>query len=877
MTLRLRSLARRDRVEEELDEEVRFHIEMETERLLRRGVPPQEARRRALVAFGGVERFKEQSREARGTRHLEVTVQDVRYALRALRKNPLFTVVAVLTLALGIGGVTAIFSVVRAVLLEPLPFKDPDQLALLWTHNPEEGQDRYFVSPQDFGDWREQATTFSGMSAYWPTTGTLTGVDEVAQQITQVFTTENYFDVLGVPPLLGRTFGAGDGPGSTQVVILSEALWRSSFGADPAVVGRDITIDGSNFQVVGVVADRQRWPAEADLWINMNWPMTIQGRIARWMSVVGRLEPGAGVERARADMAAVATRLGEIHEEDRGWGVAVEGLADTVVGSTRSALWILLASTAFILLIACANVANLLLSRAEVRAREVAVRQAFGAGRRRIARQLLTESLVLATLGGVAGLGLAWAGIAALRRIAPAGLPRVDEVGLNGGILLAVVGATLLTGLLFGLAPVVRILGPGSFSALREGARGTRGVRGIRLQNAFVVAQLALAVILVVGAGLLVRSFMQLRAVDTGFRADGLLTLQLDVSQGAAEEDQGVIDFYDRYLARVREIPGVRSAAAVSTLPLGEGLDYSQPFSIVDDPTQPGQERRAFFRHASPEVFETLGTPLDEGRTLQAADRLDAPGAVVVNEAMARRFFPGEDPVGHRLAGLAYRWGPLGAVLMSEAEIVGVVKDMPYEGIRTPAQPAFYFSFRQGPMRRMTVLLRTDGDPLTLVDGARAALAEVNPQVAMSRVRAMHDVVGDAMARDRFSTLLLVAFGVMALVLAAVGVYGVLAYAVAQRSSELGIRMALGASAADVRRMVLREGGAVAGLGLLLGLAAALLLAGFLSSQLYGVGPRDPVVYGIVTSVLAAVAVVASLVPALRATRVDPVTAMRGE
>jgi putative ABC transport system permease protein len=315
----------------------------------------------------------------------------------------------------------------------------------------------------------------------------------------------------------------------------------------------------------------------------------------------------------------------------------------------------------------------------------------------------------------------------------------------------------------------------------------------------------------------------------------------------------------------------------VSTLPLSEGLDYSQPFSIVDDPTQPGQERRAYFRHASPAVFQTLDTPLEEGRPLEATDRVDAPGAVIVNEALARRFFPGEDPVGHRLTGLSYRWGPLGAVLIDEAEIVGVVKDMPYDGIREPAQPAFYFSFRQGPMRRMTVLVRTDGDPLALVDGARAALAEVNPQVAMSRVRTMNDVVGEAMARDRFSTLLLVAFGVMALILAAVGVYGVLAYAVAQRTAELGIRMALGASASDVRRMVLKEGGSVAGLGLILGLGAALVLAGFLSTQLYGVGPRDPVVYGIVTSVLAAVAVAASLVPALRATRVDPVTAMRGE
>lgn len=805
-------------------------------------------------------------------------MQDLRFALRSLRRNAVFSTVAVFTLALGIGGVAALFSVVRGVLLEPLPFEEPDRLALLHTRNVELGLEHHMVSPQDFGDWREMNATFAGMAAYWPTTGTLTDVGDAAVRVTTVYTTENWFELLGVPPLLGRTFTADEGPGSTQVLILGESLWRRAFGADSTVVGRTVLLDGAPIEVVGVVADRHRWPDHGEAWTNMTWPMSIQSRRARWMSAVGRMATGVPVERAHADLDAVAAELGRLHEGDRGWDVTVTTLDDWVVGDTRTALWTLLGATGFILLIACANVANLLLSRAEARSREVTVRMAFGAGRGRIARQLLTESVVLAAAGGLAGLALAWVGLEVLLGLAPTSLPRLQEVGLDATVLAVVGGTTLVTGLLFGLAPVVRIVGGGLQATLREGGRsGSRSRRSLRLQNGFVVAQFALAVVLVVGAGLLVKSFSALRQVDAGFRSGGLLTFELDVSQGAAGDDQGVLDFYHETLRRLEDLPGVEAVAATSTLPLGEALDYAQAVTFLDRTADPGLEARPYFRHVSPGFFEVMRTPVLAGRGLDGRDRQGAPPAIVVNETMARQYFGDDDPVGQRIGGLGNRWGPLGVVLFDEAEVVGVVKDIRYEGLRREAQPAFYLSYLQGPMRRMSVVVRTRGSAGAVVDGARRAVTEVNAAVPLSDVRTVDDVVADAMARERFSTLLLGLFGAVALVLAAVGVYGVLAYAVEQRTDELGIRMALGASSRDVRTLVLREGGTMAGLGLLGGTLAALSLAGLLGSQLHGVAPRDPAVFGGVVTILAIVAVAASLVPAVRATRVDPATAMRRE
>ncbi len=841
------------------------------ERRHRRRVARQELRRLREVGGRAV-----RARRG-GLQTVEDLVQDIKYGLRIIFKSPLFSGIAVLTLALGIGAITAIYSVVDAVLMEPLPFEEPDEIVLLWTQNRDEGQERYFVSPMDFGDWREMSTTFAGLAAFWPTPEAVTQDDGSPARVTSVYTTENFFDVVGAVPLLGRVFGPENGPGSEGVAVLSQGVWEARFGADPSIVGKTINMDGDPIEVIGVVRGEHTFPEQADIWINMTWPMSIQNRYARWMSAVGRLEKGVPLERAQADMSTVAARLGETYPPDAGWGVTMQYLTEEVVGDTRAALWILLGSTGLILLIACANVANLLLSRAEVRSREMAVRTAFGAGRGRIAKQLLVESMVLATMGSVLGLALAWAGIRALGSVAPASLPRTAEVSLDPTVLLVTLAATVLTGFLFGLAPIARILKGDMFSAIREGARGTRSASKVRLQSTFVVGQMALALVLVVGAGLLIRSFASLRSIDTGFQTGGVLTFELDLSTDQAETDQDVYGFYQALLGRLADAPGVVTAGASSSLPLGERVDYNTIFGIADYPTEDPEELRANFRQVTPDFFEAMRTPLIRGRGFTALDVEDGAGVAVINEAMAARYWPDSDPIGQRLQHQGYRWGPLGAVLVDESEIVGIVSDIKYDGLKSRPQPSIYHNYLQAPTRRMNVTLRSSGDPAALVPVARQALAEIDPSMPLGTVQTMQDVMNTAMSRDRFSMLLLTLFGLVALALASIGVYGVLAYAVEQRRAEVGIRMALGASASDVRGIVLLEGARLTLLGLALGLLVALGGAGVIASQLYAVSPRDPKVFLGVAGVLAVTGLVASYLPARKATRVDPVVAMRSD
>lgn len=878
--LRVRALVRPRDAERDLDDEIRFHLEMEAKRLERRGMKPDAAWRAARVRFGGVERWKEQTREARGTRFAEDGMQDVKFGLRMLAKNPVFTAVAVLTLALGIGATTAIYTVVQAVLLDPLPFRDPDQLTLLYTRNDEQHQEKYMVSPMDFDDWHKMNATFASMSAYWPTTATVLELDGGPTRAKLVYTTTDFFDVLGASTVVGRTFNPDEGPGSTPVLILSHGFWVRRFGADPSVVGRTITLDGGSMEVVGVLGREYTFPTDADMWTQMTWPMQIQSRAARWMSAVGRLNDADALDAARADMTAVAGRIEQANPgSNRGWTVTVERMKDEMVGDTRTALLVLLSATALVLLIACANVANLLLSRSESRVREIAVRTAFGAGRGRLIRQLLTESLLLAGTGAVVGLGLAWAGLRGLLAITPVTLPRKEDIALDGTVLLVVMAVSVLTGILFGLAPIARLVGSKLRTAITDGTRTTGPASRHRLQNTFVVAQFAMALVLVAGAGLLVRSFANIRAVDAGFQPGGILTAELDVALSVAPSDTAVIDFYDQLEQHIASLPDVESVADASTLPLGEQLDYYQPFTMAEHEFPPEVEPRAFLRPVSPSFFATLRAPVLEGRDFDTRDRLDGPGVALVNEAFVRRFFlPGDDPVGERFVQLGYRFGPLGALNKSEFEIVGVVKNMKYEGLRAETQPAVYFSGLQSSIKRRTLFVRTaSGSPARLLPGIRAELARLSPNVALTNIRTFDDVVAAAQSRDRFSTLLLSLFGVLALVLAAVGVYGVLAYAVAQRTTEVGIRMALGAERGHVRGMVLRDGARLVGLGLAVGLVGALALSGALASQLFGVSPRDPVVMAGVAGGLLVVGLVASFVPAWRATRVDPVTAMRGE
>ena len=809
-------------------------------------------------------------------------MRDLRYAFRILLARPLFSIIAITTLALGIGATTAIYTVVEAVVLEPLSFEDPEELAVLWTRNAEQNQDRYMVSPMDFDDWRTQNATFEAMGAYWPTTGTVTATDADPIRARVVYTTEDFFDVMGAAPLLGRTFTADDGPGSTAVAILGRGFWQRRFGADPGIVGRAIILDGEPLEVVGVMRGEHTFPEGADLWINMTWPMQIQSREARWMSAVGRLSDGTLLETARTDMVAVAARIAEENpESNRGWTVGMERLQDAVVGDTRSALWVLLGATGLILLIACANVANLLLSRSEARSREFAIRVAFGADRGRLVRQLLTESLVLAGLGGLLGLLLARVGVQALLGLAPVTLPESIDVGVDGTVLAVVSGIVLTTGILFGMAPMVRVLGAQIQSSIRQDARTTTGGSARGLQNLFVVGQFTLALMLVIGAGLLIRSFQNLRSLDPGFSASGVLTAELDLATSVAESDLDVTNFYERFRTDLMQLPGVQAVGDASTLPLGEDLDYSQEFTLLDHELPAGMEPRAYLRSVSPGFFDALATPVLEGRGFEESDRVDGPGVVLVNEAFTRRFLGDTRAVGLRLGDMRRRFGPLGGLHLAadirESEVVGVVKDVRYAGLRSESQPALYFSGLQSSVRRRTLALRVAGDPAAMVPQVQRTLSELSPSVALTNVRTLRDVVGDARARDRFSTLLLTLFGAVALVLASVGVYGVLAYSVERRTRELGIRMAIGADRARVRRMVLADGARLVLVGLAVGLVAALALSGVLSSQLFGVDPRDPGVYGAVFLVLLSAGLAGSLIPAWRATRVDPMIAMRAD
>ncbi len=876
--LRVRAFLNPGAAERELDDELRFHVEMETERLMRAGTEPAEARRLAHIHFGGVERYKEQTRDARGTRLVEDGMQDIRYALRMLAKNPLFTGVAILTLALGIGANTAIYTVVQSVLLEPLPFREPEALVALYTENEAEGQTRYMVSPMDFDDWRNQNNTFASMAAYWPTSGTVTENDGNPTRVQVVWTTEDYFDVLGAGPLLGRTFTPEDGPGSTEVVILSHGFWQRRFGGDPSIVGQSIIIDGTPNEVVGVLRPEHTFPLDADLWMNMTWPMQIQSRFARWMSAVGRLQNADAIDAAREDLTGVAARIAEENPgSNGGWTTRAEYLHSELVGDTKSALWILLASTGLVLLIACANVANLLLSRSEVRSKEIAVRTAFGAGRGRLVRQLLTESLMLSGAGALVGLGLGWFGVRGLVAMAPVTLPREDAITMDGTVLLVVLGVSILTGLLFGLAPIVRLVGSNVHDAIRDGARSTSSAGGHRLQNLFVVGQLALALMLVAGAGLLVRSFSNLRSVDGGFSAPGVLTMQLDLAPAVAPTDTAVIEFYSQYRDRLAALPGVESVGDASSLPLGTDHDYVQPFGMDGLDLAADQEVRAAFRPVSPGFFASMRTPVLDGRVFERTDQLGSAGVVVVNEAFVRRFLPDTPPLGATLRNLGMRFGPLGAIHLQDAELIGVVKDVRYKGLREESQPAIYMSGLQSSIRRRTLIVRTTTSPGAVLPLARRELEALSGQVALTNVQTMDDVVADARSRDRFSTMLLSLFGLVALTLAAIGVYGVLAYAVAQRTNEVGIRMALGADQATVRGMILNDGLRLVGVGLAVGLVGAVALSGVLATQLYQVNPRDPGVLGAVAGVLLVVGVLASFIPAWRATRVDPVVAMRAE
>jgi putative ABC transport system permease protein len=881
---RVRALLRREAVIGDIDEELRCHLEMEMAANVGKGMSPMEARRAALRTFGNFDSIRERAYEVRGGGLLETIVQDVRFTGRTLAKRAGFTTIAALTLALGVGANSAIFSVVEAVLLRPLPYRHADRVVEIWERSPMSGQHNV-VSPANFLDWRDQAKSFDQMAAFYDARANLTGTGE-PEEVPLQLTTPNLFALLGAEPLLGRTFTQDDAQpepaGKGVVAVLSYGFWHRRFGGERDVIGRTFTLNGTPVTVIGVMPRDFQWFIEessrntrpADLWVPMGLSETLRDRtkVGRYMQSVGRLKPGVPIERAQAEMSAIAGRLAAQYPDySAKWDIILVPLRDQLAGAIKPALLVLLGAVGFVLLIACVNVANLLLARAAGRHKEIAIRSAIGAGRRRIIRQLLTESLLLALLGGAFGLLLARWCVKTLVAVSPAHLVGLGQVGIDLPVLLFTLAVSLLTGVVFGLAPALEASRVDLNDSLKESNRGTAGsTRGRRMRDALIVAEVGLALVLLVGAGLMIRSFVRLSSVDPGFDAANLLTLRVSLPGSKYGEDPQRVAFFRQAVDRLRTLPGVRSAAAVSGLPFAD-LGAATNFTIVGKPVPPpGQDFDTDVRVVDEGYFRTMGIPLITGRTFTPQEGMENRNVAVINQAMARKYFPGENPLGKRLV-----------VHMMEdpqpSEIIGIVGDAKYKTLEGEMRPMVYWPPPTLAYGSMTLVLRTTGNPEDLAAAARREILAIDKDQPVGDVRTMQSWLDESMARTRFGTLLLGVFAGLALTLAAIGIYGVMSHAVAQREGEIGVRMALGARARDVLRLVIGQGLGLVLVGIALGLVGSLALTRVMSSLLYGVSATDPLTFTAIALLLMLVSCFACYIPARRASRVDPLTALRYE
>jgi len=802
---------------------------------------------------------------------------DIQYALRSIAKKPLFYSVMVLTLALGIGANAAIFTVVNGVLLQPLPYPHPERLMMVWTHNPRQGFDKDVGTYPNFEDWRRASQSFERMSAYRGASVTLTGNGDPAQ-IRGARVTHEFFETMGVVPLRGRAFSAANGQaGGERVVIVSHGLWMRRFGADGSVIGRRIVLDGVPHEVIGVMPAAFKHPADAELWMPLapvgEFQALFGARGSYWLTIVGRLKPGVTRIAAQSEMDAIAGRLEKAYRSNAGIGIRLVPIHEELVGDVKRPLLILLGAVCFVLLIACANVANLLLTRAASRQRELAIRAALGADRWRLMRQLLTESVMLGILGGAVGLVLATLSTDLLQRLAPADLPRLSDIAIDRQVLAYAAGASIFTSLLFGLVPALHASRRDSVGHLKEGGRtGTDG-RGGRVRAAIAVGELAIALVLLVGAGLLIRSFIALNSEDPGFATRGVLALRLQLPDATYGEPARITSFYEQLVERLDGLPGVESAAAGSSLLLSR-LPASASISIEGRPPLPAdaQDIPVPYDSVTPEYFSTLQIRLRRGRMFTRADGPQSQPVVMVNEAFVRRFFPGEDPLGRHVtfenpSRPGARW----------QTIVGVVADTKRGGFERQPWAETYFPMRQAPDSRAFVFLRTNGDPIALVAAAQAAVWSIDPNQAIASIRTVPELLAQRELNRRFTTLLLGVFASVALVLAIVGTYGVIAHATAQRTQEIGIRIALGADRRTILRMVLTGGLRIAATGLAIGVFGALALTQVLSGLLFGVSARDPLTFVVVPGALLVVALAACGIPARRAMQIEPAIALRGD
>jgi predicted permease len=876
-------------MDSEMDTELHFHLEAYAEDLVRKGLPRPEALRRARLEFGGVDKTKEECREARGAHLVDILIQDLRYAARTMLRSPGFTATAVIALALGIGANTAIFSVVNAVLLRPLPFDQPDRLVQVW-HTPPQatfpGMKEFAVSPANFIDWRNESRGFQAMAAYGFGRYTLTGSGH-PEAIRTCAATSGLFSILHVRPLLGRDFLDGEyEPDHDHEVVLSYGLWRSHFGGNPEMVGKNIELNGQAFTVIGVMGPGFQFPIasgpddRAQMWKPLAW--SDQDRAVRDnhnYGVVARLRDGVSLRHAQAELDAIANRLAlQYPAENKGWGAIAVPLRDDLVGDVRPALLILLGAVALVLLIACANVANLILSRTLSRRKESAVRAALGATPRRLLQQAFAETLLLALAGGTLGLLFAHYGVILIVRFLAQRLPRGNEIALDGRVLVFTLGVSLLTGFAAGLLPALRMAKADLNEALKQGLGRTASDSGGRTRNVLVVSEVALSLMLLIGAGLMIRSLWILQNTNPGFDPDHVVTMVVSIPQNKFPEPGQEVSYFNRVLDGVRVLPGVQAAGLIDAIPLSDDGSH-QPISIEGRPVVAmADQPEVDVRLISPGYVSAMHISLLRGRDVDDSDVPGRPGAVLISQSMAKLFWPNEDPVGKHLT--MYFFPDMARV------VVGVVADVKLQALNeTRPAPTLYLPLGQlsppkGTNWRsfgMILAVRTGMEPVSAIPSISSFVRNVDADIPLLNIRTMDDWVSTSLSPQRFAMLLLASFAGLALLLAVVGIYSVMSYSVSRRTHEIGVRVALGASRADVLALVVRQGLVLALTGSAIGIAGALLLSRLMSSQLYGVSPTDPITFVAVSVLLTLVALAACYIPARRAMQIDPMVALRYE
>ncbi|HEX6730434.1 MAG TPA: ABC transporter permease [Pyrinomonadaceae bacterium] len=812
---------------------------------------------------------------------METLFKDLRYAIRSLLQHPGFTVIAVITLALGIGANTAMFSVINAVLLRPLPYHEPQRLVTIWEQSPERGLYQMPVSFANLRDWVDQNHTFDQISAYTFTNLNLIGAGEPAR-LGGVRVSSNLFSLIGAAPQFGRTFlPEEDREGASNVVILGHALWKNRFGSDSGIIGRSLTLNNQNYTVVGVMSSGFQFPVgfgymgkvlndPIDLYVPLAATSDESRRGNYSFFALGRLRPGVSIDQARAEMTTIESRLEQQYPDgNTGIGISLIPTQEQTVKEIRPALLVLLGAVAFLLLIACANIANLLLARAASRQKEMAIRSALGASRQRILRQLLTESLLLSLVGGIVGLLLAIWSTKAVMALAPDNIPRLNEVGFDTRIFGFALVVSLVTGIVFGLVPALHATKPDLNEGLKEGQRGSmESTFGKRTRRALVVAEVALSLMLLIGAGLLIKSFLRLQQENLGFNPENLLAVSLELPDSTYPEDRQKAAFFREALVRLGTVPGVKSVGSTTGLPLTLSLSGSD-FRIEGRPDpEAGQEMIIETRSVSPDYFGTLGIPLLKGRDFSDRDNSDAPAAAIINAELARVYFPNEDPISKRISFDDKQ---------SWLSIVGIVGDVKQQGLDSNAKPEVYFSYLQAPAPSMSVVVRTLSDPLSAVAAVKSQIQTIDKDLPIDDAETMQQLLAESTSGRKFNMLLLTLFATVAVMLAVVGIYGVMSYSVTQRTHELGIRMAVGAQPRDVFRIVIGQGMLLALIGVALGLVGAFALTRLMTTMLFGVEPTDPLTFISLAALLIGVGLAACYLPGRRATKVDPLVALRSE